>query len=464
MREKSRKNISASDLIQVLQDISKKSLIEKTETGMSYDFDLAIPFLREHDLDTHICFPRPPSRKIIPLNSEKNVYDLYNIVIRNLNIQLAGKFIEDIDADWEPTCYAKWHFEECRFEPKSLNIASVFFPWMGDFRFYKNEFDFGDDGGTRAWLFRFGNNSRVLFQNNDFKNSNIQIGYMLSKVDAQLEEVSWGGKEAHIVKDDSYFEAMIRKSYGFSEAVQIVIPDAYSGHVGLRSISLFGNKGIENLRFRCNAEYYVFRGMNHINSLGFNEFDSNSQNLKPKIYLGSREKIDLNFHNPLHHRNLFLSMKEFASKKQDTRLVNSLDKQLERIEYFLTKEQEVSWRTDGRQWLEYWQDRILYGWRRWSSDFYRSWLRPFLMLVIGYMVLNAFPKCLFESFTISDWAEFSLRPIQKIPFYAETLSELFEDKYNNISRGGKIFLGFIGLFQVVWVAIWGFAFGKSIKR
>ena len=133
---------------------------------MSYDFNLAIPFLREHDLDTHICFPRPPSRKIVPLNSEKNVYDpIYNIVIRNLNIQLAGKFIEDLDADWEPTCDAKWHFEECRFEPKSSpNIASTLFPWMGDFRFYKNVFDFGDGDGMRAWLFRFGNNSRVLFQ------------------------------------------------------------------------------------------------------------------------------------------------------------------------------------------------------------------------------------------------------------------------------------------------------------
>ena len=223
---------------------------------------------------------------------------------------------------------------------------------------------------------------------------------------------------------------------------------AHSGHIGLHNVSLLGNKGIENLRFRCNAEYYVFRGMNHINCLGFNEFDSDSQNLNTKIYLGPREKIDPHFHHSLQHRSMFLSMREFAGKKQDTRLVNSLDKQLDRIEYFLTKEQEVSWRTDGRQWLEYWQDRILYAWRRWSSDFYRSWLRPLIMVVLGYMALNALPWFLFESFTISDWAEFSLRPIQKIPFYAETLSELFEDKYNNISRGGKIFLGFIGLFQV----------------
>lgn len=467
MSKKTRKDISCSDLIQILQDVGQKSYIEKPDTSPSYDFDLAIPFLREHGLDTHLFFPRPPYKNIALLNSEKNVYDLNNIVFKNLNIKLDEKFVSREHIGHETTSFAKWHkwhFEECRFEPRSPNMATICFPWMEGFRFYKNEFDFGESGGMRAWLFVFESSSRVLFQKNDFKDSNLQITYLLSKDDAQLQKVSWGGREAHIVRDDSYYEAMIRKSYGLPETVRLNIPDAHSGHIGLRSISLIGNKGIEVLRLRCNAESYIFRGINRINSLGFNEFDSDSPNLNTKIYLGLREKIDPYFHNPLHHRNLFLSMKEIASKKQDTRLVNSLDKQLERIEYFLTKEQEISLRADGRQWLEYWQDRILYGWRRWSSDFYRSWLRPLLVLIFGYMVLNALPWFWFESFTISEWAEFSLKPIEKIPFYAETSGELFEDKYKTVSRGGKIFLGLIDLFRVVWVAIWGFAFVKSIKR
>ena len=304
----------------------------------------------------------------------------------------------------------------------------------------------------------------MLFQKNDFKNSNIQITYTLSRNDSSIEKLSWGGREAHIVRDHSFYEAMIRKSYGLSETVRVEIPDAHSGHIGLRSITFIGNKGIEDLRFRCNAEHYIFRGMNHINRLGFNEFDSDSQNLNTNIYLGPREKIDPNFHHTLQHRNLFISIKEHASKKQDSWMVNVLDKQLDRIEYFLTKEQEVSIRIDGKQWLEYWQDRILYEWRRLSSDFYRSWLRPLIMVAFGYIVLNTLPWFWIDSFTISDCIEFSLRPIQKIPFYTETLNELYKDEYRNIPRGGKIFLGFIGLFQVVWVAMWGFAFGKSIKR
>ena len=357
-----------------------------------------------------------------------------------------------------------WHFEECRFEPRSPNMARIYFPWMGDFRFYKNEFDFGDSGGMRSWLFRFASNSRVLFQKNNFRNSNIQVTYVVSDKDSSIDKLSWEGREAHFVKDNAYCEAMIRKHHGFSEAVRLNIPNTDSRHIGLSSIFLLGNKGVDGLRFRCNAEYYVFRGINHINCLSFNEFDSDYQNLDVNIYLGSREKIDPYFHHTLHHRSLFLSMRNYAGKRQDAWLVKVLDKQLGRIEYFLTKEQDVSFSVDRREWFEYWQDRILYAWRRWSSDFYRSWFWPLLMVVLGYMVLNALPGFWIEGFTISDWAEFSLRPVQKIPFYTETLQIMYEDKYGGISRGSKILLRFIGLFQVVWIAMWGFAFGKSIKR
>ena len=84
-------------------------------------------------------------------------------------------------------------------------------------------------------------------------------------------------------------------------------------------------------------------------------------------------------------------MREFGVKKQDVELVNALGKQLNRIEYFLTKEQKVSFRVSRSEWIGYWQDRTLYAWRRWSSDFYRSWLRPLFIGVLGYVALNALP-------------------------------------------------------------------------
>ena len=121
-------------------------------------------------------------------------------------------------------------------------------------------------------------------------------------------------------------------------------------------------------------------------------------------------------------------------------------------------------RVNGSEWLEYWQDRLLYAWRRWSSDYYRSWFRPLLIGVLGYVVLNAFPWIWIEEFTVSDWIAFSLRRIDRLPFYTVGLEELHESVYKSLSPGSKNWLRFIGLLQVIWVTMWGFAFSKSIRR
>ena len=70
----------------------------------------------------------------------------------------------------------------------------------------------------------------------------------------------------------------------------------------------------------------------------------------------------------------------------------------------------------------------------------------------------------FEGFSASDWIAFSLRRIDKIPFYTSGLEELFSSVYECLPDGSKNWLRFIGLFQVIWVAIWGFSFSKSIKK
>ena len=464
--EKSRKSISSTELMQILQEVNKKSYVEKTPTRSTYDFDLAIPFLKENRLDENICFRS--SEKGLPLNSERRVYGgLTNILIRNLTIKFDTHLDLSRQSDWEPASSAKWHFEECRIEPLSPNTGNLHFPWRGDFRFYKNEFSFDDSARGRIWLFVFGLGSRVLFQKNDFKNSSMQITHSFPDEDSKYSNVrklSWGGRAAYIAEDDSYYEAMIRKKHQLPEAVRLNIPDAHSGHVGLNSLSFLGNKGIDGLYLRCNAAFYVFRGINHINWLRFNDLDSNSPDLGVEIYIGARERIDPYFHYPLHHRNLFISMREFAAKKQDSLLANVMDKQLDRVEYFLTKDQEVSFVVDKREWFEYWQDRILYAWRRWSSDFYRSWLRPLSMVVLGYGALNALPWFWIENFTFADWIAFSLRPISQIHLYAGSLEAVCGDEYKCLPLRSKNWLSFIGLLQMIWIAVWGFSFSKSIKR
>ena len=424
MNEKSRRRISFSDLGKILQEVNEKSYIEKTSTKSSWDFTLAIPFLKENGLDENICFRS--FDKGLPLNSERKIYNLLsNILVRNLTIKLDDISNWSKQADWEPASLAKWHFEECRIEPRNLSIGNIYFPWPGNFRFYKNEFFFGDSEGMQAWTFVFQRNSQVLFQKNDFRNSINNI------IQIRCEDS----------KNDSD-----------------------SRDFGLGNLSFLGNKGIDRLELMCNADSYVFRGTNYINFLRLNEQNSNSSDIGPKIYIGPRERIDPYFHYPFHHRNLFLSLREHAGKKQDTHLVNVLDKQLDRVEYFLTKDQEISFSADKREWFEYWQDRTLYAWRRWSSDFYRSWLRPLSMVVLGYGVLNALPWFWIENFTFSDWIAFSLRPISQIHLYAGSLEAVCGDEYKCLPLRSKNWLSFIGLLQMIWIAVWGFAFSKSIKR
>ena len=244
MSEKLRKNIPFSDLIQILQEVDKKSLIKKSSTSSSFDFDLAIPFLRKNGLDRHICFPSP--EKGLPRNSERKVYySISNIVIRKLDIKLDSL---DANLDWSgradlgPTSSADWHFEECRFEPRSPNTARIHFPRMGSFRFYKNEFDFGDSGGMRSWAFIFTGRSRVIFQKNDFKNSDILIVYSLLEEDSDVQELSWQEKKSYAVRDNSYYEAMIRKKYQLPETVRLIAPGAGSAHLGLDSLSFLETK------------------------------------------------------------------------------------------------------------------------------------------------------------------------------------------------------------------------------
>lgn len=458
--KKTRKQISYADLTRILEVIYEKSYIKKPNGRGALDFDLARPFLKEQGVEDYILFV---DKIPFPLNSKRNIYAPHNLILRNLDIELECNLDWDQNfvwvGDWP---WIKWHFEHCRFKPSSPNMLNICFRWRGDFRFYNNKFDFGDSKGMRSWLFVFASGSSVLFQRNDFQDSSLQIPYVV-ETSPDVRELSWEKRKAYIVRDDSYYEAMIRKRYELPETVHLEIPDASLRRLGINRISFLGNKGIDRLQLRCKADYYIFTGINCINYLNFNELDSNFMDLT-SIYFSSRERIDPNFDDSFHHKKLFLSMRDFGIKKQDVGLVNALDKQLHRIEYFLTKEQKIPFRVTGSEWLEYWQDRMLYAWRKWSSDYYRSWFRPLLIGVLGYVVLNAFPWIWIEEFTVSDWIAFSLRRIDRLPFYTAGLKELHESVYESLSQGSKNWLRFIGLFQLVWVTMWGFAFSKSIRR
>ena len=425
------KSVTAVDLADTLKHVGTLVKKERNQGSYSIDFDLAIPFLEKEGFATHIVYFRPRMKysSTTSLNSDNRVYQINNVIIKDLEITLSQTSLFGKEyAPWDPLSTFMWHFERCRFDARQMDY--IRFPWSGDFRFHKCQFAFSSTG-LRVWIFSFVTSSRVTFQQNDFQNSSVQM----SKIPPDQRDM----------RSNSTVDRLSR-------------------------VALVGNKGIDSLTIECRARHYVLRGSNRIDSLSFAEFSSLGLNedCEPTgafyVHFGALEMIDPKFYKPYHHRDLFISIRELAISRHDAWLVKTLDRQIDRIEYFLAKEQPVAFLSSRMKWFHYWQERLLYAWRRWASNFHQSWFRPLLMIVLGYAVFNGLATLWIDGFSVSDWITFMLRPINKVPFYTESLKEQIGTEYNALSAADKNWLRFIGILEVVWLAVWGFVLRKAIVR
>ena len=394
---------------------------------MSWDFERSSDYISDQGLQNHINFVCP-RKTLLPIGSEREIYELNNIVIRNVEIELDDRNAWDIVKNWAPVSDAKLHFEGCRFFCPSSNMWAIHFPWRGSFRFEKSEFCFtaGEYGGY--WIFPLCSGSRIWFIGNDFAESNIQTCCMGSA-----------------------------SSRGDKDRIS-------AGERFMGSISFISNRSVHYLGIQEGYSSIEISGMNRIHRLAVDLIvDADTAN-STSVYFGPREKIDPSFHNCLHHRSLFLTLRKLAAINQDTRQLTVLDRQLERIEYYLNKVRDIPSVFDYRAWLEYWQDRMLFAWRRWSSDFYRSWLRPLTLLVVGYLLINLVPVLVVKSFSMSDWVDLSLRPVAEIAAYEASVARIVGGDYQWVSAATKTFFRFLGLVVVLWIGVWGFALAKSLRR
>ncbi len=301
---------------------------------------------------------------------------------------------------------------------------AIVFPWHGSFRFSNNKFCNPTHG---IGLLSFGSGSRVWFTGNDFAGNDIQTQCTGSK------------------KEGSDSPARASKALG--------------------EISFLANKRLASLSIQEGYSSIEISGMNRIDRLAVDLIIEGEEDRRTSIYLGPRERIDPKFFNCLQHRSLFLDMRRLAAINQDNPQLTVLDRKLERIEYFLSKERGSPSIFDLGIWIQYWQDRILYGLRCWSSDFYRSWLRPFLCLFIGYLAINAVPFFLIESFSISHWKDLTLRPITELATYEASLKQILGMvEYETLSDADKRNLKLAGWAETVWIAMWSFPFAKAIRR
>ena len=468
------KSVLASELADILRtacrksitsDLSARTRIVSLPTGKttSYDLELARPFLKDEGFADHIIMHRPPGGSLFR-HPERSMYALNNLIVRRLTITLDQPFVGGSRAGWELMNWAlKLHFEHCRFIPSSPNSATIEFPWRGRFRFFRNDFAFSGRGG-RGWLLVFGSMSDVAFHRNRFLESDIDLISRHESSDSHIQQLAWENHSAYLLRDEDFFKAMIRRTHGLPESARLSTLDSgYSTpHVGLWRVTLLANTGIRNLQMRCSAKHYAFRGRNQMQSLHFGESEEDMKD--SMVYIGPRERIDPGFLSPLHHRELFLHLRGLADGRGDSTLMGRFERHVDRVEYFLTREDKVSVRDGGAAWIEHLQDRIRQSWRRWSSDFYGSWMRPLILGILGYVGLNALAWFWIEAFTVTDWIAFSLRRVDQIPFYTAGLGDLHQAAYDGLTPGNKNWLRVIGTVQNVWIAMCGFAFSKAIRR
>ena len=263
-----RKFVLASELTTLLQAACQESITSKRENGISYDFELAGPFLEEKGFADYIAFHQPRG-KSFPWHPERSIYATRNLIVRRLTITIDKSFVGGSEAEWPLMDRGfKVHFEHCRFESSS-GMAAVRVPWSGTFRFYSNRFVFPDSGILGAWLLVFCRESDVTFERNDFCDSDVQVVASQGEDDSSTQKLSWERHSAYLLKDEEYFKAMIRRTHHLPESARLAIPGSpYTvRHVGLGRLVFVGNKRIGSLYMRCHALRYVFRGRNHIRSL-----------------------------------------------------------------------------------------------------------------------------------------------------------------------------------------------------
>ena len=182
------------------------------------------------------------------------------------------------------------------------------------------------------------------------------------------------------------------------------------------------------------------------------------------VFFGPNEKIEWeDSDNPYPARDLFRKLKHIAHERSDTGQEVILSNHISRIEYQIMRRKRRGKWYKSCEWYSNWPGRLLMWWRKWSSDFYMSWIRPFGCLIGGYLVFNAIPFLGIDSGfgdKVYGWLEFSFYSPVKIPFYAEGLKAVVDAKELKLGEG---WLHFIGFLRLLWIALWGYAFRNAIR-
>ena len=154
-------------------------------------------------------------------------------------------------------------------------------------------------------------------------------------------------------------------------------------------------------------------------------------------------------------RDLFILLRKLAIERKDMSQEKIIDSYISMIEYTEIKKSK---------WYKTWEGiekMILLGWRRWSSNFYMSWLRPLVFLFYGYLIFNAIPMLWIDDYSWREWLEFSFLSPKAIYDYAGNLGNLLEPE---VTEGDKIGLNVVEWGRWIWIILCGFAVKNVFKK
>ena len=368
-----------------------------------------------------------------------------HVDIRNLTIAIAADFddstFDDSTHDWfDEISYGfsglctVLHFENCHFE-----IVDV---WKQGIRFasaltksdWHERLTFSKNTGNCNFAFLTNSDVSVLFLLNDFgrisatSNKSIDLAFIGNKID--------------------------RLTFDFEFPFMYSINCRFNGDNKIRSLTWdqMVNRASDGgiARFDDLQEYSLF-------SVSFERSDRIGEGLS------HRRSNEISVMDLSDMEALLIRFRNIAQMRGNTSQVRFITSYISLIEYISLK--IVPWYTD---WSSC-QDWLMLSWRYKSSRFYSSLLRPLAYMISGFFFLNAIPFLYFcyhgLSFDFIRYLEFCFSSPTKVPFYSDNLAEILgEDKFGELLWGvNKAWLGFLGIFRLTWLILFGYAFRNALK-
>ncbi len=152
-----------------------------------------------------------------------------------------------------------------------------------------------------------------------------------------------------------------------------------------KCIITISNNEFNNLCIKGNGNFH-FTGENTIRQLkimSIDYYETSRLRPLPIVHWGAHQKLDEDGRYFFAHKKIFITLKQKATANGDTTQEMILQREIAKCDHAIVKS-EKGWGT--------YQDKAIFGFSKWISNYGTSWIRPLLLLT----VLNLVVACLVQ--------------------------------------------------------------------